>query len=192
MDTITKNFIQNRALFLDRDGVINHLVPRDGGYYSPRSVREFILKEDAIEAIIKAKHLGFFCVVISNQPDISRGKLSREELAKMTELLKSKIDLDAVIYCTHDDENDIGCRKPKPGMLFQVCDKWNIDLTESFMVGDSWKDVEAAKRAGVTHLLIDADYNRNLNVEYRVENLLSAVKLIYKLVNNHHQDILKG
>jgi len=163
------------------------LVSRDGGHYSPRSVTEFILKDDAIEAIAEAKRFGFLCVVVSNQPDISRGDLSEDELTKMNDLMTSSLDLDDVIYCTHNDDNDTGCRKPEPGMLLQARDKWDIDLTSSFMVGDSWKDMEAAKRAGVTSLLIDADYNRNLDVKYRVKNLLNAVKVIDKLVSERHQ-----
>ncbi len=163
------------------------MVPRQGGYYSPRSVTEFLLKDDAVEGIAQAKRFGFLCIVVSNQPDVRRGKMPEDELVKMTELMTSSLDLDDVIYCTHDDDNDTGCRKPEPGMLLQAQDKWDIDLTSSFMVGDTWKDLEAAKRAGVTSLLIDADYNRNLDVKYRVKNLLSAVKVIDKLVSERHQ-----
>lgn len=183
--------MQNKALFLDRDGVLNHLVPRHGGLYSPRTVAELHLKEDVAESIAEAKRLGFLCVVVSNQPDISRGDLSEDELAKMTDLMTDSLDLDEVIYCIHDDDNDTGCRKPEPGMLLQAQDKWDIDLNSSFMVGDSWKDLEASRRAGVTPLLIDADHNRNLDTEHRVENLLSAIKLITKL-ESKEQKVIKG
>ena len=167
------------------------MVPRQGGYYSPRSVTEFLLKDDAVEGIAQAKRFGFLCIVVSNQPDVRRGKMPEDELVKMTEHMTSSLDLDDVIYCTHDDDNDTGCRKPEPGMFLQAKDKWKIDLSNSFMVGDTWKDLEAAKRAGVTPLLINADYNKNLDAEYRVENLLSAVRLIDKLVCDRQQD-LKG
>lgn len=165
------------------------MVPRDGGFYSPRTFTEFILIDDAVEAISEAKRSGFLCLVVSNQPDISRGNMSDDELVKMTELMTNSLDLDDVIYCTHDDGNDTGCRKPEPGMFLQAQDKWEIDLASSFMVGDSWKDLEAARRAGVTPVLIDADHNRNLYTEHRAENLLSAVKLINKLVNIRQQDL---
>ena len=167
------------------------MVHRDGGFYSPRTVSEFHLKDDAAESIAEGKRLGFLYIVISNQPDVSRGKMSVKELLKITDFMTSSLDLDDVIYCTHDDDNDTGCRKPEPGMFLQAQDKWKIDLANSFMVGDTWKDLEAAKRAGVTPLLINADYNKNLDTEYRVENLLSAVRLIDKLVCDRQQD-LKG
>ena len=152
---------------------------------------EFHLKDDAAESIAEGKRLGFLYIVISNQPDVSRGNMSAKELLKITDFMTSSLDLDDVIYCTHDDDNDTGCRKPEPGMFLQAQDKWKIDLANSFMVGDTWKDLEAAKRAGVTPLLINADYNKNLDAEYRVENLLSAVRLIDKLVCDRQQD-LKG
>ena len=115
--------------------------------------------------------------------------MSAKELLKITDFMTSSLDLDDVIYCTHDDDNDTGCRKPEPGMFLQAQDKWKIDLANSFMVGDTWKDLEAAKRAGVTPLLINADYNKNLETEYRVKNLLSAIRLIDKLVCEQHQDL---
>lgn len=167
--------------------MLNQLVLRDGGLYSPQTVSEFHLKDDVVKGITEAKRLGFLCVVVSNQPDISRGELSEDELAKMTDLMTNSLDLDDVIYCIHDDDNDTGCRKPEPGMLFQAQEKWKIDLANSFMVGDSWKDLEAARRAGVTPLLIDADHNKNLDTKYRAENLLGAVKLIDNLVRERQR-----
>src|SRR4030042_4995167 len=96
-----------KAVFLDRDGVINYLVERDGGLFSPRCFSEFRIKPDARTAINIAKKLGYFCIVVSNQPDITRGKMCIDELNKMDELMLQELKLDGIIYCTHDDSNDI-------------------------------------------------------------------------------------
>jgi len=122
--------------------------------------------------------MGYLVIVISNQPDISRGKLKQSELDKMTEMLFEKLSIDDVFYCTHDDNNDTGCRKPAPGLFFTAQKKYNIDFNKSFMIGDTWKDVEAAKNAEISMILLRKDYNKELNVENEVQSLSEAVSLI--------------
>jgi len=145
----------NRAIFLDRDGVINKARIENGLAYSPRTLEEFELNPGVKESIEHFKKLGFKVIVVTNQPEISRGLLKQEELDKMHAHLKSELKVDDIMVCFHDDHHNCECRKPKPGMLLEAAKKWNIDLTKSYMVGDRWKDVEAGKKAGCQTVLID-------------------------------------
>lgn len=162
----------NKAIFFDRDGVLNELVERDNDFHSPREFAEFHIKPDARDAVKLAKNSGYLCIVVSNQPDISRGLMPRSELDKMTEIMIKKLELDDVIYCLHDDYNDTGCRKPATGMFFKAKNSWKLDLNSSLMVGDTWKDVEAARRAGVEMVLLNAGYNLDLKVKNRIDSLV--------------------
>ena len=169
---------KQKAVFFDRDGVLNHLVKRDGSYYSPQSFQDFHIADDAKDVINHVHEMGYLAIVVSNQPDISRGKLIQSELDKMTDILFEKLSIDDVLYCTHNDDNDIGCRKPAPGLFYTAKKKYNIDLNKSFMIGDTWKDVEAAKNAGISMILINKDYNQDLENVIRVNSLPEVVSLI--------------
>ena len=168
----------NRAIFFDRDGVINELVARNGGYYSPQEYKDFKIKKNIAEIIKKLKHEGFLIVVISNQPDISRGKLSLSELKKMTKKLNDELIIDDIFYCMHDDSDDCMCRKPKSGMILELARKWNIDLKNSFLIGDTWRDVEAARDANVKYFLLD----NNTNVDQKYENKVRDINKIFSLI----------
>lgn len=169
---------KQKAVFFDRDGVLNHLVQRDGSYYSPKKFEDFHIVNEAKEVVNRVQEMGFLAIVVSNQPDISRGKLKQSELDKMTDLLFKKLNVDDVFYCTHDDNNDTGCRKPAPGLFYRAQEKYNIDLNQSFMIGDTWKDVEAAKNAGISMILLSEDYNQDLEDIIRAKSLPDVVSLI--------------
>ncbi|MEH6451986.1 MAG: D-glycero-beta-D-manno-heptose 1,7-bisphosphate 7-phosphatase [Psychromonas sp.] len=144
-----------RAVFLDRDGVLNV----DNGYVSIVDDFEFI--EGAIEACIKLKEKGYLLVVITNQSGIARGYFSEEQFNTLTEwmdwsLVDRGVELDGIYYCPHHAEKGIGeykvdceCRKPKAGMLLTAIDDLNIDVTESILVGDKISDIQAGQAAGV-------------------------------------------
>lgn len=169
---------KQKVVFLDRDGVLNHLVKRAGSFYSPQNFEDFQLVTGAKEFVDSVRKMGYLVIVISNQPDISRRKLSQSDLDKMTDLLFEKLNIDDVFYCTHDDNNDTGCRKPAPGLFFTAQKKYNVDFNKSFMVGDTWKDVEAAKNANISMILLNKDYNQDLENVIRVKNLSEIVFLI--------------
>ncbi len=169
---------KQKAVFFDRDGVLNHLVKRNGSYYSPQRFQDFYINDDAKEVINHVHEMEYLAIVVSNQPDISRGKLKQSELNKMTDKLFEKLSIDDVFYCTHDDNNDSGCRKPAPGLFFTAQKKYNIDFKKSFMIGDTWKDVEAAKNADISMILLNEVYNQDLENVIRVKSLLEIVPLI--------------
>lgn len=167
----------NKAIFFDRDGVLNELVKRDGGYYSPREISKFKIVPNSIEVTNFTKSKGYLNILISNQPDIARGFLSLSCLNTITESLQAELDLDDVFYCIHDS-NMCDCRKPLPGLIYQAQSKWDIDLTKSVMIGDTWKDGEAAMTAGVKFLLLDRDYNKDYDCPNRINSIEDILKLI--------------
>ena len=169
---------KQKVVFFDRDGVLNHLVQRDGSFYSPQIFDDFHIVDEAKEIVNRIHQMGFLAIVVSNQPDISRGKLKQSELDKMTAMLYENICVDDVFYCIHDDENDTGCRKPAPGLFIMAQEKYNIDFNKSFMIGDTWKDVKAANNAGISMILFNKDYNQDLENVIRVKSLPEIVSLI--------------
>jgi len=165
----------NRAVFFDRDGVLNELVSRDGGFFSPSSVEDFHLVPEAGDVINEIKSKGYLCITVSNQPDVTRGYLRKEVLDKMTQVLMKSNNLDDVLYCLHDDSDECDCRKPSPGLLLQAKVKWNLNLACSLMVGDTIKDLEAAKEADVEFCLLDRSYNRHVQAGNRIDSLRDVI-----------------
>ena len=167
-----------KAVFLDRDGVLNRIVMRDGLPCSPRSLDEFAWEEGAAGVVERLKREGFLTVVVTNQPDIARGKMEKGVLNTMTERLYRELNVDEVRVCCHDDGDLCHCRKPKPGMILDAVEKWDIGLGCSFMVGDNWKDMEAGRSAGCDTILLDRVYNQGVVCDYRVAGLREAVGII--------------
>ena len=169
-----------RAVFLDRDGVLNRLVLRDRGAASPRSLAEFELLPGARPTIEALRRAALRTLVVTNQPDIARGLLARAELELMHAHLLHMVPVDAIYVCPHDDCDACACRKPKPGLLEQASRAWGVALAESFLVGDSWKDVAAGKAAGCTTIFLAPSDERPLEAEpdFVARDLPAAAELI--------------
>jgi D-glycero-D-manno-heptose 1,7-bisphosphate phosphatase len=146
------------AVFLDRDGVLNDAIIRDGKPYPPRTLGEFTITAGARASLDALKHEGFLLVVVTNQPDIARGIASREEVGAINAKLAASLPLDAIEVCEHDDNQQCDCRKPKPGMMLRARQKLGIDLARSFMIGDRWRDIESGRRVGCRTVLIGEGY----------------------------------
>jgi D-glycero-D-manno-heptose 1,7-bisphosphate phosphatase len=168
------------AVFLDRDGVLNEVEVRDGTPHPPAGVEQLRLLPGVVEACYRLRQLGLALVVVTNQPDIARGKQTREEVDGMHEALRARLPLDEIVVCAHDDGDDCPCRKPRPGMLLDAAVRLDLDLASSFCVGDRWRDVEAGKRAGVMAIYVDRGYGerRPKDPDAVVANLPEAVKVI--------------
>lgn len=165
-----------RAVFLDRDGVLNAAVVRDGVPYPPRSVDEVEILPGVYDACTRLRAAGFELVVVTNQPDIARGTQTLEAVRRINDALLAALPLDEVVICPHDDSDGCDCRKPRPGMLVAAAQRRGIDLSASFMVGDRWRDIEAGIRAGCRTLLIDRDYDeRSVRADVSVIDLGKAV-----------------
>ena len=147
------------AVFLDRDGVLNEAFVRNGIPAPPRSLAEFRLLPGVAQACADLKRAGFALVVVTNQPDIARGTQTRAEVDRMHKRLRSQLPVDEIRVCPHDDADACACRKPKPGMLLAAAERLRLDLTRSASVGDRWRDVEAARRAGVSAIYVECGYD---------------------------------
>src|SRR5262249_8933489 len=137
---VKKNGVK-RAVFLDRDGVLNEPVVRKGKPSPPESPAHLEVCRDAAQACADLKGAGFVLIVVTNQPDVARGTQKREVVEAINEELSRRMPLDAFSVCYHDDAQKCDCRKPKPGLLLAAAEEWSIDLGQSFMVGDRWRDI---------------------------------------------------
>jgi len=147
-----------RAVFLDRDGVINRAVVHRGKPYPPPTLDDFTIDEGVPLAIERLRAAGLWIVVVTNQPDVATGRQRRDVVEAMHARLASAGLCDAIQVCWHSAGDGCACRKPRPGMLLQAADDWRIDLGRSFMVGDRWVDVAAGRAAGCYTFWIDRGY----------------------------------
>ena len=170
----------NRAVFLDRDGVINEATVREGHPYPPANLEQFKLLPGVPETIESLRGAGFKIIIVTNQPDVATGVQSREVVESMHNKLRALGLCDDIKVCYHTDADACGCRKPKPGMLIEAAREWQIDLSNSFMVGDRWRDVTAGKAAGCFTYFIDYRYQeqRPNGPDAVVESLEEAGRLI--------------
>jgi len=166
------------AVFLDRDGVINRVVFRDGKPGSPRSLEEFEF-ESGVESALTALHRrSWQLYVVTNQPDLARGLLDQETSEAITRRVLERLPVRRVLICGHDDRDECDCRKPKPGLLLRVKEEDGIDLGSSWMIGDSARDAGAARSAGCMSIIISRHYNLDSKADFRVATIGDAVELI--------------
>ena len=172
----------NRAVFLDRDGVLNKVTVQNGKPYPPNSVNELALLPGVEEACRLLKDTQFLLIVVTNQPDIARGKKSVKVVNEINQILQQKLGLDDVRVCPHINADACHCRKPKPGHLLDAATDFDIDLSSSIMVGDRWGDVGAGQNAGCKTVFIDYGYReqRPNNPDYICHDFLSAARWILK------------
>ena len=147
------------AVFLDRDGVLNRPMIRQGRPYPPGSLGELDVYPEAAASLRRLLVAGFVLVVVTNQPDVARGTHSREVVDDINRELCRQLPVAAVYVCFHDDADGCRCRKPAPGLLLDAAHDLGLDLSRSFMVGDRWRDVEAGRRAGCQTVHIDRHYS---------------------------------
>ncbi len=169
-----------RAVFLDRDGVINRAIVRDGKPYPPASLVELEILPGVHEALQKLHDANYLLVVVTNQPDVARGTSKREDVELMNAFLSSQLPIDDFKTCYHDSGDKCICRKPLPGALLEAAHEHTIDLSESFMVGDRWRDVEAGASAGCKTFFINYRYAEKKPdaPDFIVSSLLEVKKII--------------
>jgi D-sedoheptulose 7-phosphate isomerase len=167
-----------RAVFLDRDGVLNRVVPRDGRAGSPRAVAELELLPGVGEAVGRLRAAGFLTLVVTNQPDLARGLLRPDVHEAIMEHVRAAARPDDMVACPHDDADRCACRKPRPGMLTGLAARWGVSLDASYMVGDGAKDMEAGRAAGCRTILVRSEYNDDVVAGAVVADLAAAVDLI--------------
>jgi D-glycero-D-manno-heptose 1,7-bisphosphate phosphatase len=178
--------LPQRAIFLDRDGVINRPLVRSGKPYPPSNLNEFEILPGVPKACEVLKGLGFVLVIATNQPDVGRGTLARDAVETIHYWLLHQLPIDRVMTCYHGGaayDDPCACRKPQPGMLFQAGETLNIDLAKSFMIGDRWRDIDCGFNAGCKTIFIDWGYEEKLKRDphFRAHDLLGAAQLIEQL-----------
>jgi len=142
-----------KTIFLDRDGVIN----KEVGYL--HKIEDFIFIDGVFEACLSFKKLGYQIIIISNQSGIARGYFTLFDYEKLTKWMlnqfsKKNISILDVFFCPHGPKSKCSCRKPKPGMLVDARNKYNIDLEKSWMIGDKETDIESANLAGISNTIL--------------------------------------
>jgi D-glycero-D-manno-heptose 1,7-bisphosphate phosphatase len=147
-----------RAIFLDRDGVINYPIVLLGKPYAPKFFDEFVLYPDAIKSLQEFRLKGYVLVVVTNQPDIGHGLIDMSEIIQMHQYLEKYIEIELIQICPHKQDEGCLCRKPKAGMLFDAAKRMNIDLPNSWLIGDRISDIQAGNQGGVNTIFIDRGY----------------------------------
>lgn len=174
---------KRRAVFLDRDGVLNRAIVKNGRPHPPQTLNVLQIPEDVPQALQTLKKAGFLLICITNQPDVARGTQRREAVEEMNAFLQSSLSLEEIMVCYHDNEDGCSCRKPQPGLLHEAASRYGVDLPSSFMVGDRWKDVETGRRAGCITILIDYQYAEKqpeCPPDFRVRSFAEAAECILK------------
>ncbi|MDX1901556.1 MAG: HAD family hydrolase [Gammaproteobacteria bacterium] len=182
-----------RAVFLDRDGVLNEAIVRNGKPYPPSSVDDMIIVSDAFESLSALKNAGFLLIGCTNQPDVARGTTSYEAVEAIHAALLRALPLDNIRVCYHDDADQCDCRKPLPGLLLQAAQDFKIDLAKSFMIGDRWKDISAGQNAGCQTIWIDQQYDEQKPAapDFVAGSLKEAVKWVID-INPPQSPFFKG
>lgn len=168
-----------RAVFLDRDGVINRGVIKDGKPFAPFSVDEFQILPGVPEALSSLRAAGYLLIVATNQPDVARGHASRAAVEVIHAFMRRQLPVDDVRVCYHDDEDRCACRKPLPGLIYAAAVEREVQIGRSFMIGDRWRDIGAGRNAGCTTILVNAfDEPTRIEPDIELPDLPSAVRWI--------------
>lgn len=177
------------AVFLDRDGVINRAVVRDGKPFPPDTLEDLEILPGVAETIARLKAAGLRVIVVTNQPDVATGRQSRATVEAFHQHLLETLDIDDIRACFCVEGPDCPCYKPKPGLLLEAARDWGIDLSSSFMVGDRWRDMGAGKAAGCCTFFIDYGYRERQAEapDFIVTDLAHAGRIILENVKHREE-----
>ncbi|HEY6169167.1 MAG TPA: HAD family hydrolase [Verrucomicrobiae bacterium] len=179
----TRNAEPKRAVFLDRDGVINRALIREGKPFAPDRLADFEILPGVAGACGRLRQAGFLLIVATNQPDVGRGTMAQEVVEAMHAEMTRLVPLDRVEVCYHGGEQfgqPCECRKPKPGLLLKAARELGLDLARSWMVGDRWRDIDCGHAAGCRTVFIDYGYDEALRQppDFRAGSLVEAARII--------------
>tara|TARA_Y100000996_G_scaffold387235_1_gene345844 strand:- start:87 stop:632 length:546 start_codon:yes stop_codon:yes gene_type:complete len=174
----------NKGFFFDRDGILNELVRDDGSLRPPNNTKELVLNYEIFDSINKLKRF-FKIFIVTNQPDVARGSLSKNNLMEINKIINKKLVFDDIEIEIEDDTNK---KKPNPFMLNRLIKKYNIDSKNSWIFGDRWVDIQAGKSAGLKTILLEKEYSydpssskvmeENLIPDFKIDNLSDFNQLV--------------
>lgn len=175
---------QQKAVFFDRDGVINQLIEKNGEITSPKTIKEFVFLPNVFSSIEKVQNLGYKTFIVTNQPGIFEGKQTWEELNEITNMLLEVLQVDGV-YNSVDKNSDT--YKPNNGMIEYFIKRFDIVRNKSYIVGDRWKDIVPGYNSGLNTIFVGKDYispkeHEHIIPNFICDNILSACN--YVLENN--------
>jgi len=175
--------VKQPAVYLDRDGVLNRPVVKNGLPYPPLSLAEFELYPEVYSVCERLKAAGYLLIVATNQPDVGRGTLAKERVDEIHGFLREQLPLDEVVVCFHGGESygqPCPCRKPLPGMLTESAERFWVDLNRSWMIGDRWRDIDCGATAGCRTILIQRGYDETLRMkpDFVADSLEAAAEII--------------
>jgi D-glycero-D-manno-heptose 1,7-bisphosphate phosphatase len=175
-----------RAVFLDRDGVLNRTTVDAGVPHPPPTAADLQVLPGVAEGLDLLVAEGLLRIVVTNQPDVARGTQTMEAVEAINDRLMRELPLDAIFTCYHQDADGCDCRKPRAGLLARAADAHGVDLARSFMVGDRWSDVAAGQAAGCTTFLLETPYSQSHRCapDFQAPDLLHAAQRIVALVRH--------
>jgi len=187
---------KNKAVFIDRDGVITKFLYKpDGNIMSPANLEQVEILPLVKEGILKLKKMGFKIISITNQPGVAFGYLLPEKLKEINEYLKKELGIDEIYSCTHHPNMGCNCRKPKIGLILKAAKDFHIDIKESYMVGDNLSDIKTGMNAGVKKTfrigtlradIMELQHKKKIFPDYTLPNLVEVAKKIKEIEENKH------
>jgi D-glycero-D-manno-heptose 1,7-bisphosphate phosphatase len=172
----------SKAVFLDRDGVLCQAVVLDGKPYPPKDAESAVITLEAKELLTQLKAQGFLLIVVTNQPDVSRGSRTKDNVLAINQKLADQLPIDDFKICFHDHNDHCACRKPKPGLILEAVKEREIDLSQSWLIGDRASDIEAGRAAGCRTIFLDFEYTepKPARPDFVYKNLKDAINHIIK------------
>jgi D-glycero-D-manno-heptose 1,7-bisphosphate phosphatase len=173
--------ISNRAIFFDRDGTLIKSRIIDGKLIAFRDICDFNIATDARKILLELKSRGYKLILVTNQPDVSRGLVTKFFVDNINDFLKMHLELDLIKVVYQSEEDDPERYKPAPGMLLEAAAELDLDLEKSFMVGDRWRDIDAGKNANCKTVLINSQNIEEIrqNPDFEIDELAELLEIIY-------------
>lgn len=171
----------NKAVFLDRDGILNEVTIINGKPYPPKDLIHTSLIYGIREVLVSLQKMGYLLIVISNQPDFENGLTTKKTIDEINKFVIDSLPLDDLYVCYHNQESNCDCRKPRIGNFLKAKEKYDIDMSKSWMIGDRKSDIDAGINAGCKNIFVDYNYNedRPKNSNFIIYNIKDIVEIIY-------------
>ena len=173
--------MMQRAIFLDRDGVLNRVfLQEDGKTHPPQTLEQVEILPGVLEGCKSLRRAGFLLIAVTNQPDVVRGTQLQGVVETINETIRRQIPLDDILVCFHDNHHRCECRKPKPGLILEAAGRFHVDLRSSYLIGDRWTDIEAGRHSGCKTILVNAPASEALRSppDFFARSFVSASKWI--------------